>query len=114
MSDTKQDERGFSPIETILVIVIVAVIGFVGWFVYHAKQTTDKSLNAANTTSNNAGPKFTTKKQAAASSNTGDTSNASLQSDLQTASSNASQGSKDLSAANTSLSDQSTLTSVPQ
>jgi predicted negative regulator of RcsB-dependent stress response len=114
MSDIKKDERGFSPIETILVLVIVAVIGFVGWFVYHAKQTTDKSLNAANTTSNNAGPKFTTKKQAAASSNTGGTSNANLQSDLQTASSSANQGSKDLSAANSSLSDQSTLTSVPQ
>jgi len=115
MSDIKKDERGFSPVETVLVIVIVAIIGLVGWFVYHAKQNTDKSLNAANTTSNNAGPQFANSKKAAAASNTGgDTSNASLQSDLQGASSSANQGSKDLSAANGSLNDKSTLTSVPQ
>ncbi len=113
MSEIKKDERGFSPVETVLVIVIVAIIGFVGWFVYHAKQNTDKSLNAANTTSNNAGPQFTTSKQATAS-NAGDTSNASLQSDLQGASSSANQGSKDLTATNDSLNDKSTLTSVPQ
>jgi predicted negative regulator of RcsB-dependent stress response len=114
MSDIKQDERGFSPVETILVIVIVAVIGFVGWYIYHAKQNTDKSLGAANATSNNVGPRFTSKSKQTATANAGDTSNASLQSDLQAASSSSNQGSKDLAASNDSLNDKSTMTTVPQ
>jgi uncharacterized protein HemX len=114
MSDLKQDERGFGHLEAILVVVIVAVIGFVGWYVYHAKQNTDKSLDAANSTSNNTGPRFTSKSQKAASSNSGDTSNASLQSDLQSASGSTTQSSKDLAASNNSLNDTSTMTTVPQ
>lgn len=108
MVSIKRDERGIAHLETALVIVIVAIIGFVGWYVYHTKQNSDKALN----TSNSAGPRFTYQKTSTAPS--GSTSNASLQTDQQGAASSANQGSKDLSASNDSLNDQSTMTSVPQ
>jgi type II secretory pathway pseudopilin PulG len=43
-----QKQRGFAIIETLLIIVVLAILGFTGWFVYHSKQTADKALNAAN------------------------------------------------------------------
>ncbi len=104
----KPNERGFSTVETALLVVVVASIGLIGWYVYHVRQTTNKSYNAANSSS--VQPNFGTKKSVA----TGDTSNTSLQSDLQSATSAANQGNKDMSTANGSLNDQSTLTSVPQ
>lgn len=113
MSSTKRDERGFSHIETVLVVAIVAVIGFVGWYVYHANQNTNKTLGAANSTSNGAGPNFNNNSKQS-SANSGATSNASLQAGLSSAASAGNQGSKDISTANDSLDDQSTMTSVPQ
>jgi uncharacterized protein HemX len=107
---TKRNERGFAHLEIVLLIIIAAIIGGVGWYVYHTKQNTDKTLNAASTTSNNAGPRFAktaTPSSAAAS-------NDSLQSDQQSAASAANQGSKDLSSSNDSLNDKSTMTTVPQ
>ena len=108
MSISHQDEHGFSHIETVLVVVIVAAIGLIGWYVYQARQNTNKSYNAINSSS--ASPNFGTKKTVA----TGDTSNSGLQSSLQDATSAANQGNKDMAAANNGLNDQSTLTSVPQ
>jgi predicted negative regulator of RcsB-dependent stress response len=47
----KKNEKGFSAVEGVLILVILALIGFVGWYVWHSKNNTDKSLNAAaNTT----------------------------------------------------------------
>jgi uncharacterized protein HemX len=108
----KQDERGMGHVETALIVVVVVIIGFVGWFVYRAKHNADQALNTANTTSIGAAPRFAKNKNTAAT-NAG-TTNASLQSDLQAATSSANQGSKDISTTNNSLSDQSTFTSVPQ
>jgi hypothetical protein len=47
----QNNEKGFSAVEVILVVVIVALIGVVGWFVYknHNKTT---NLNAATSLSN--------------------------------------------------------------
>lgn len=112
MIATKRDERGVGHVEIVLLVVVVALIGFVGWFVYHAKQNADQTLNAASTTSTSAQPNFAKNKNA--TSTTASTSNTSLQSDLQDATSAANQGNKDMSSTNTSLSDQSTFTSIPQ
>jgi hypothetical protein len=114
MVSIKRDEHGIGHIESLLVVVIVAIIGFTGWYVYHTKQNSDKALNAAASTSNNAGPRFTKKATSSSPAASGSTSNASLQTDQQSAASSANQGSKDLSASNDSLNDKSTLTSVPQ
>ena len=37
----KKNQRGFSPIEGLLILVLVGLIGFVGWYVFHAKNSTD-------------------------------------------------------------------------
>jgi hypothetical protein len=44
----KSNQSGFAAIEAVLILVVVAILGFTGWFVWHAKQNADKSLNAAN------------------------------------------------------------------
>lgn len=111
MASTHKNQRGFSTVEGVLVVVALALIGFVGWYVYHTRQNSNKALDAANNTSNSAGPRFTSNSKAADS---GSTSNSSLQSDLSSAASASNQGSKDMSATNDSLNDQSTLTSIPQ
>lgn len=35
----KLDNRGFGIVEALMAIVIVIAIGFVGWFVWHSKQS---------------------------------------------------------------------------
>ena len=46
----KFNQRGFSPVETVLVLVIVGLIAFVAWYVFRTKSDTDTTLgNAANT-----------------------------------------------------------------
>lgn len=44
----KLNQTGFAAIEAVLILVVVAILGFTGWFVWQAKQNTDESLNAAN------------------------------------------------------------------
>ena len=39
MNKLKRNESGFGTVETLLVIVIVAVLGFVGWYVYKQKNS---------------------------------------------------------------------------
>jgi hypothetical protein len=48
-----KNQNGFSAIEAILILVILGIIGVTGYFVWHAKQSTDKSLtpNASTTPS---------------------------------------------------------------
>jgi len=40
-----QKQSGFAAIETALVIIILGMIAFTGWFVWHSKQVTDKTLS---------------------------------------------------------------------
>ncbi len=44
MNTPSKNQSGFSSIEVILVIVIVAAVSSIGWFVWHSKQTADKTL----------------------------------------------------------------------
>jgi hypothetical protein len=41
---------GFSIVESLLVLVVIGILGFTGWYVYHAKQTSDKNYSAAAST----------------------------------------------------------------
>ena len=105
---------GFSAIETVLVLVFVGVIGFVGWYVYHAKQSTNKVFSSSSTSLSS-----TPKKTTAASSTTstastvGGTSASAIQANINSISNLVSQNDSDLTAANSSLNDQSTFTAVP-
>ena len=111
MASHPKNQRGFSTVEGVLVVIVVAVIGFVGWYVYHTKQNSDTALNAATTTSNNAGPRFGSTSQAG---NSGSTSDQNLQADLNSTNTDVTHSDQSLNTANTSLNDQSTFTSVPQ
>jgi len=44
-------DLGFSVIEVLLILVVVGVFGFAGWYVYHAKQASDKNYSSANNSS---------------------------------------------------------------
>jgi hypothetical protein len=55
----QNNQNGFSAVEALLLIVIVAIIGGTGWYVWHAKSNTNKAL----TVNNSSTPSF--KKKAA-------------------------------------------------
>ena len=45
----KTNQTGFAAVEAVLIVVILAILGGTGWFVWHSKQATDASLtNTAN------------------------------------------------------------------
>lgn len=57
----KIKQYGFAPLETVLVLIIIAIIAFTAWYVFHAKSNTDTTYgNAANTQANTVPPKKTT------------------------------------------------------
>lgn len=62
----KRNQSGFAVIEAVLVLIIVGILCFTGYFVWHAKQNTDKSLDAAN---NSEQAKLSPKKIATGSKN---------------------------------------------
>lgn len=101
MGKRKRFGDGFAPVETLLVLVIIAIIGFVAWFVVHAKHNTDKTLSTAGSSQNG-------------SAKTGNgTDNQSLQDDLSGINGADDQTTKDLNASNSGLNDSSTFTTLP-
>jgi hypothetical protein len=44
----QRNEHGFSVIGALLILVIMGIVGFAGWFVYHGRQAADTALNATN------------------------------------------------------------------
>lgn len=44
----KHQQKGFAVLETLLVLVALIIVGGTGYYVWHAKQNTNKSLDAAN------------------------------------------------------------------
>ncbi|HSX06495.1 MAG TPA: hypothetical protein VLG92_02140 [Candidatus Saccharimonadia bacterium] len=44
----KINQAGFSIVEAFLILIVVSILGFTGWYVYHAKQTSDKNYSATN------------------------------------------------------------------
>lgn len=50
MGKISKNQNGFSAVEAVLILVILGIVGFTGYFVWHAKQNTDKSLASNNST----------------------------------------------------------------
>lgn len=44
-----KNQKGFNSVEGLLVLFIVLLIGFVGWFVWHSRNNTKSTDNVANT-----------------------------------------------------------------
>ncbi len=42
-----ENQKGFSVVEGLLILIIVGLIGCVGWYVWHAKNNADANLNSA-------------------------------------------------------------------
>ena len=49
MSKTN-NQSGFSAVEALLILIVVGILGFTGWYVLKAKSNTDKSLNSNHST----------------------------------------------------------------
>lgn len=49
-SNGMKNQKGFTVVEGLLILVIVGLIGGVGWYVWDAKKESDKSLNQASST----------------------------------------------------------------
>lgn len=47
----KKNQKGFSAVEGILILVIIGVLGFVGWYVRDSKKEVDKTSQASSATS---------------------------------------------------------------
>ncbi len=45
----KHNEKGFSAVEGLMIVLIVGMISAVGWYIWQAKQSTDKNLAVAPT-----------------------------------------------------------------
>ena len=44
-------QKGFAIVETLLVVVILALVGFIGWYIWHVKTNTDKAFTHASLSS---------------------------------------------------------------
>jgi hypothetical protein len=108
MSSIRKNERGFSAVESILVVVIVVAIVFVGWYVdKHRTKSTSKPVAVTNASQKSSGNQSSTPLPSG-------TSNSDLQSDLTNVTTTSNQSNQDISTSNSSLNDQSTMTTVPQ
>jgi uncharacterized protein HemX len=48
----KDEQAGFSPVEGLLILVIVAILGGAGWYVYDANKKANNSYDSASKSSN--------------------------------------------------------------
>jgi Tfp pilus assembly protein PilE len=64
----KKNQKGFAHVEKLLLIVIVAIIALVGWYVWHSVSEANKNLSSAENTKN---ADITKKKSGSQSSSSG-------------------------------------------
>lgn len=53
----KFKQSGFAPLETLLILIIIAIVAFTAWYVFHTKSNANTTYgNAANTQANSVPP----------------------------------------------------------
>src|SRR4051812_2710121 len=60
-----KNQRGFSAVEAILILVIISILGFAGWFVYNAQKSTNKALDDTSASQSTVATQQTKQTQAA-------------------------------------------------
>lgn len=60
--DMNKNQKGFSIVEGLLILIIIGLIGGTGWYVWHSKQTADKTYSTVATTSSSVASTETQKK----------------------------------------------------
>jgi uncharacterized protein (UPF0333 family) len=104
-----RNNKGFAGVEALLIVVIVAVVAGTGFYVFHAKHTSDKVLSAANheTAANApAAAKATT-------STTATSSDPTLTSDMNNVNASLNQSNQDAANSNSALNDSQSEVTVP-
>lgn len=48
MREMHKDQQGFSALGVVLIVVVLGILGFTGWFMYHSQKSTNKTLGNAN------------------------------------------------------------------
>lgn len=76
-NNMKLNQKGFSVVEGLLIAAIVCIIGFTGWFVWHARNTSHNSTANTPTAQNNT--KATNNKQSSNSQKTASTNSTNPQ-----------------------------------
>jgi len=105
MISLNKNQRGAGAIEGLLIVIILVAIGGTGWYVYKHRT----SSQPVATTGSNSSPAGGVSTPLPAGN-----SNQALQSDLSNITNTSNQGSSDVTSSNSSLNDQSSMTSVPQ
>src|ERR1700733_6263863 len=41
-----KNQSGFSVVEALLIVIVIGILGFTGWFVYHAQTNASKAYKA--------------------------------------------------------------------
>lgn len=105
-----KNQNGMALVESVLILVIVAILAFTGWYVYHARQNSNKNLSSAASTG-----QTESQTPGAANSTTlsSGTDNSSLQSDLNSIGASQNQAAGDSNSANGAVNDQQNEISVP-
>ncbi|MDB5175670.1 MAG: hypothetical protein JWM81_528 [Candidatus Saccharibacteria bacterium] len=67
----KAKAKNFRNAEAVLVVVLIAIIGVTGWYVYSAKSNADQTLDAANQTSTEVSESLASNKPTASATNIG-------------------------------------------
>ena len=52
------NDRGFGPIEIVLIVVIVLAVGFIGYYIYHSNKVVNNTYSSSKAISNSPAPKF--------------------------------------------------------
>jgi hypothetical protein len=58
-----RNQRGFTAVETLIIVLVLVVLGGAGYFVWHAQRTGEKTVNLSGSTSSKPNTKFLTIKE---------------------------------------------------
>lgn len=64
MSKQQPNQKGFALVESLLILIIFLLIGFVGYYVWHSRNSDNKSLDTSSKTTDSVGRDKTNKKPA--------------------------------------------------